>query len=72
MQLGRDVDSDADRAVAYEAIEAWQVGIELCDTRFQNGERTYTLLRLADQQLNRALVLGEMIHPPADWSEQAV
>ncbi|CAO1665744.1 MULTISPECIES: 2-keto-4-pentenoate hydratase [Salinicola] len=72
VQLGRDVDGDVDRAAVYEAIEAWQVGIELCDTRFQNGERAHPLLRLADQQLNRALVLGEIIHPPADWSEQAV
>lgn len=72
VRLGRDVDGDADHAAAYEAIDAWHVGIELCDTRFQQGEQAHPLLRLADRQLNRALVLGEAIQPPENWSQQAV
>lgn len=72
VRLGQDIDEHANAATVYEAIEAWHVGIELCDTRFLNGERANPLLRLADQQLNRALILGEAIKPAPDWSGQAV
>lgn len=72
VRLGRDLDGNADHASAQKAIESWHVGIELCDTRFRDGEQAHPLLRLADQQLSRALVLGEKIQPPADWSAQTV
>ena len=58
VRLSRDLGRDTDPAMARAAIDAWLPGIELCGTRWQKGEQAAPLLRLADQQLNRALVLG--------------
>lgn len=72
VRLGRDLDEHADLRDAHSAVEAWHVGIELCDTRFIDGENAHPLLRLADQQLNRALILGDSINPTSDWIRQGV
>jgi len=58
VRLSRDLGRHTDPAMARAAIDAWLPGIELCGTRWQKGEQAAPLLRLADQQLNRALVLG--------------
>lgn len=39
VRLGQDIGEHANAATVYEAAEAWRVGIELCGTRFLNGER---------------------------------
>lgn len=58
VRLSRDLGPHTDPATARAAIDAWLPGIELCGTRWRQGEQAAPLLRLADQQLNRALVLG--------------
>ncbi|WP_238936496.1 hypothetical protein [Pseudomonas typographi] len=49
VRLGLDLDEHASLCAAHEAVETWHVGIELCDTRFINGERADPLLCVADQ-----------------------
>lgn len=73
VRLSRDLDEHTDLATAYAAIDAWMPGIELCDTRWVAGAQADALLRLADQQLNRALIVGEPVSLSAlpDWSMQA-
>lgn len=58
VRLSRDLGPHTDLAMARAAVDAWLPGIELCGTRWHQGEQAAPLLRLADQQLNRALVLG--------------
>lgn len=58
VRLSRDLGQHTDLATARAAVDAWLPGIELCGTRWRQGEQAVPLLRLADQQLNRALVLG--------------
>lgn len=74
VRLAHDLDEHTDLAKAYAAIDAWMPGIELCDTRWVRGERAAPLLRLADQQLNRALILGEpqRLQGLPNWAQQAV
>lgn len=74
VRLSQDLDEHTDLATAYAAIDAWIPGIELCDTRWVDGDRADPLLRLADQQLNRALIVGQALSLAArpDWSTQAV
>lgn len=73
VRLSRDLDEHTDLAAAYAAIDAWMPGIELCDTRWVDGAQADALLRLADQQLNRGLIVGTPIALPSipDWSAQA-
>ncbi|WP_339515177.1 2-keto-4-pentenoate hydratase [Pseudomonas sp. RL_15y_Pfl2_60] len=72
VRLGHDLDQHTDLAMAYAAVDAWLPGIELCDTRWLNAEQAAPLLHLADQQLNRALILGEprTLKAPFDWPAQ--
>jgi len=72
VRLGCDLDKHADLSAARGAINAWIPAIELCDTRFDKGERAHPLLRLADQQLNRALSLGAPVDLAGDWPLQWV
>ncbi|SFI59689.1 Fumarylacetoacetate (FAA) hydrolase family protein [Pseudomonas guineae] len=72
VRLGCDLDEHTDMAAAYKAVEEWLPAIELCDTRWVHAEQASALLRLADQQLNRALITGQPFtfeHKP-DWSKQ--
>ncbi|MEB2869136.1 2-keto-4-pentenoate hydratase [Pseudomonas rhizosphaerae] len=73
VRLSRDLDEHTDLATAYAAIDAWMPGIELCDTRWVQGAQADALLRLADQQLNRALIVGEPVSLSAlpDWTVQS-
>ncbi len=73
VRLSRDLDEHTDLAGAYAAIDAWMPGIELCDTRWENGAQADALLRLADQQLNRGLIVGMPVALASipDWSAQA-
>lgn len=70
VRLSRNFDEHMDLATACAAIDAWMPGIELCGTRWKQGEQAAPLLRLADQQLNRALVIGPEQRPPQlpDWT----
>ncbi len=61
IRLGRDLSGTSDLAEIRAAIDAWMPAIELCDTRLEDGASADPLLRLADQQLNRALILGEPV-----------
>ena len=70
VRLGRDLDEHADLSVARDAIDAWIPATELCDTWFDSGEHAHPLLRLADQQLNRALILGEPVDLAVGWPLQ--
>jgi 2-keto-4-pentenoate hydratase len=72
VRLGCDLDEHADLNAARDAIDAWIPAIELCDTRFDKGEHAHPLLRLADQQLNRALILGAPVDSAGDWPLQWV
>ena len=74
VRLGRDLDEHTDLACAYAAIDAWMPGIELCDTRWIHGEQADPLLRLADRQLNCALIVGaaQPMVPSPDWAHQRV
>lgn len=74
VRLSRDLDEHTDLAMAYAAIDAWLPGIELCDTRWLQGAQADPLLRLADQQLNRALIVGEPRTLPLrpEWAQQHV
>nr|WP_206683002.1 fumarylacetoacetate hydrolase family protein [Pseudomonas baltica] len=73
VRLSRDLDEHTDLAAAYAAIDAWMPGIELCDTRWVDGIQADALLRLADQQLNRELIVGLPVTLASipDWSAQA-
>lgn len=72
VRLGCDLDEHTDLATACSAIDAWLPGIELCDTRWLNADQAAPMLRLADQQLNRALIIGEphLLAQMPDWSTQ--
>lgn len=72
VRLRCDLDEQTDLAAAYAAIDAWLPGIELCDTRWLNAQEASPWLRLADQQLNRALIIGEPLpfEQLPDWSKQ--
>lgn len=72
VRLGRDLDEHTDLDNARNSIESWMPGIELCDTRWIQGDQAEPLLRLADQQLNRALIVGSAHRLPdlPDWSDQ--
>lgn len=72
VRLSCDLDEHTDLAKAYSAIDAWLPGIELCDTRWLEAENAAPMLRLADQQSNRALILGEpcVYAQLPDWSTQ--
>lgn len=74
VRLSRDLDQHTDLAMAYAAVDTWIPGIELCGTRWQQGDQASALLRLADQQLNRALILGapQTLGELPDWSRQQV
>ncbi|MOA51746.1 hypothetical protein D3C78_1749300 [compost metagenome] len=54
VRLSRDLDQHTDLAMACAAVDVWMPGIELCGTRWLQGDQAAPLLRLADQQLNRA------------------
>ncbi|WP_051231897.1 2-keto-4-pentenoate hydratase [Stutzerimonas azotifigens] len=72
IRLGRDLSGTSDLAEIRAAIDAWMPAIELCDTRLEDGASADPLLRLADQQLNRALILGEPVQltEPPEWPRQ--
>ncbi|WP_010485372.1 fumarylacetoacetate hydrolase family protein [Pseudomonas sp. S9] len=72
VRLRCDLDQHTDLEMAYRAIDAWLPGIELCDTRWLSAEHADPLLRLADQQSNRALIIGEpcSLEAPFDWPGQ--
>lgn len=74
VRLARDLDENTERAMLHTAIDAWLPGIELCGTRWFQGDQAAPLLRLADQQLNRALVLGvpQTLAQLPDWASQRV
>lgn len=74
IRLGRDLTDTPDHGEILASIDAWLPAIELCDTRLENGSSADPLLRLADQQLNRALILGDPIQLPElpDWLHQTV
>lgn len=74
VRLSRDLGPHTDLATARAAIDAWLPGIELCGTRWRQGEQAAPLLRLADQQLNRALVLGapQSLEQLPHWTAQPV
>jgi 2-keto-4-pentenoate hydratase len=74
VRLARDLDPTCDLASATAAIDAWMPGIELCDSRWLDVEQASPLLRLADRQLNRALILGtpRRLDTLPDWSRQRV
>ncbi|WP_312571343.1 MULTISPECIES: 2-keto-4-pentenoate hydratase [Stutzerimonas] len=72
VRLGRDLPDAPDLTEIRFAIDAWLPAIELCDTRLEGGIDADPLLRLADQQLNRALILGvavQLLDLP-NWSHQ--
>jgi 2-keto-4-pentenoate hydratase len=72
VRLSRDLDEACDLATATAAIDAWMPGIELCDSRWLDVDQAAPLLRLADQQLNRALILGapRRLDTLPDWRQQ--
>jgi 2-keto-4-pentenoate hydratase len=74
VQLTHDLDGTADRERIIAAIGAWLPCIELCDSRFEPVDQTGSMLRLADQQWNRALVLGTAVTLDRlpDWSDQSM
>jgi hypothetical protein len=74
VRLSRDLNEHTDLDLAYDAVEAWMPGIELCDTRWLEGEKADPLLRLADQQLSRALIAGkpQLFRKSLNWNEQKV
>lgn len=74
IRLACDVPAGASLAQVREAIGQWIACIELCDTRLHDLDQAPALLRLADQQLNRALILGDEIvgNGVRDWATQAV
>ncbi|WP_312233228.1 2-keto-4-pentenoate hydratase [Stutzerimonas nitrititolerans] len=72
IRLGRNLTDTADLTEIRSAIDAWLPAIELCDTRLEGGINANPLLRLADQQLNRALILGNAVqlHDLPVWLKQ--
>lgn len=72
VRLGRDLTNTPDLTEIRFAIDAWLPAIELCDTRLEGGINADPLLRLADQQLNRALILGDAVKllDLPNWSHQ--
>jgi len=74
IRLGRDLSDTPDIVEIRAAIDAWLPAIELCDTRLEEDARVDPLLRLADQQLNRALILGEpfLLVDLPEWTRQPV
>lgn len=72
IQLGDDLPGAVDESEVFNAVEAWMPAIELCDTRFVDGGGDKPLLRLADQQMSRALVVGASckLNPSHCWKQQ--
>src|SRR5690606_7938617 len=55
-----------DAAEVMAAVRELRVAIKLCDSRVQDWEQADELTRLADQQMNFALVLGDAVERFAD------
>lgn len=74
VRLGRDLDAGCSLSEVYSAIDVWMPGIELCDSRWDEVDAPGALLRLADRQLNRALILGEAqsFIPYPQWGTMGV
>lgn len=74
VRLARDLPAGASTAEARQAIDCFFPCIELCDTRIASAEPLPAVLQLADQQSNRALVLGPATRLAAvpDWPALAV
>lgn len=74
IRLGRDLCASVELEEVYNAVDAWMPAIELCDSRFIGGSAHSPLLKLADHQLSRALIVGAECKPPVrpDWRGQGV
>lgn len=74
VRLGRDLAPGAGEAEAWQAIDCFFPCIELCDTRFDAPWPQSAALQLADQQSNRAILLGPAVRCPQepDWARLAV
>jgi 2-keto-4-pentenoate hydratase len=74
IRLGRDLCASVDLDDVYNAVDAWMPAIELCDSRFMGGSGHSPLLKLADHQLSRALIVGSACKPTVrpDWRCQGV
>ena len=70
VRLARDLPAGADAAAVWQAIDCFFPCIELCDTRIASAAPLSAALQLADQQSNRALILGPAIRfaTAPDWS----
>jgi 2-keto-4-pentenoate hydratase len=76
LRLGQPVDAalaaTLDVNAAARLIEAMTVSLEIVDSRWQQGFKAPTLLRLADLQSHGALVLGDWVpFRWRDWAAQA-
>lgn len=76
LRLGRDVTAADAAGLTHEAapalIDAMTVSIEIVDSRWRQALDAGALLKLADQQMHGALVLGEWKpFAPRDWKRQA-
>lgn len=74
VRLGRDLAPGASEAEAWQAIDCFFPCIELCDTRFDAAAPLAAELQLADQQSNRAILLGPAVRcqQEPDWVRLAV
>jgi 2-keto-4-pentenoate hydratase len=74
VRLARDLPAGASAADAWQAIDCFFPCIEFCDTRVDSPEALSAALQLADQQSNRAIILGPALRLSAapDWARVSV
>ncbi|ANC81571.1 hypothetical protein KKK_11300 [Pseudomonas putida B6-2] len=72
IRLSHDLNGSEEELEVFNAIDEWMPAIELCDTRFVDGGGENTLLKLADQQMSRALIVGaaSKLTSAHDWKLQ--
>jgi len=71
VRLGQDLPAGATQKQMLEAIESYFPCVELCDIRFDTDETIPPALQRADQQFNRALILGYPVSKATlpDWAK---
>jgi len=74
VRLARDLPAGASATDVWQAIDCLFPCVEFCDTRIDSPTALPAALQLADQQSNRAIILGPAVRPSAapDWAKVIV
>lgn len=74
VRLAHDLPADVSAAEIWQAIDTFHPCVELCDMRLEATQPLPVAVQLADQQLNRALIVGPgvALATPPVWQQTRV